>query len=139
MRQLKAWQLAFSFIGCFLGAGFVSGQELWQFFGSFGSSALWGAAFASALLCFFAAILMLVARRSGVTDMEKVIFWKDSPALRTALSVVEISFMFGIYIVMAAGAGSLAQQLTGAPWAGPVFSFIFCACSKSTSASSTLP
>lgn len=127
MRQLKAWQLAFTFIGCFLGAGFVSGQELWQFFGSFGAGGLWGAALASALLCFFAAILMLISRFTGVTDMEKIIYWKDAPILQTVLGIVEIVFMFSIYIVMIAGAGSLAEQLTGLGWVKPVFSAIFCA------------
>ena len=39
MKELKAIPLAFTYAGCFLGAGYVSGQELWQFFGSFGN---WG-------------------------------------------------------------------------------------------------
>ena len=70
MKQLKPWQLAFTFIGCFLGAGFVSGQELWQFFGVFGADGLFGAALASMLLCVFSAILMIIARRTGISDME---------------------------------------------------------------------
>lgn len=127
MRKIKAWQLAFSFTGCFLGAGFVSGQELRQFFGSFGASGLLGTALASLLLCLFSALLMLIARKTGVTDMEKVIYWKDVPALRTLLGILEVSFMFGIYVVMIAGAGSLAEQLTGAVWVKPVFSILFCA------------
>ena len=36
MKEIKIIPLAFAFAGCFLGAGFVSGQELWQFFGEFG-------------------------------------------------------------------------------------------------------
>ena len=39
MKQIKTMTLAFTYVGCFLGAGFISGQELWQFFGSFGN---WG-------------------------------------------------------------------------------------------------
>ena len=127
MKTIKAWQLAFSFTGCFLGAGFVSGQELWQFFGSFGSSGLLGTALASALLCFFSAILMIISRKTGISDMEKVIFWKNIPALHTALGIIELVFMFSIYIVMIAGAGSLAEQLSGLSWIKPVFSAVFCA------------
>ena len=37
MKEIKTWSLAFTYVGCFLGAGFISGQELWQFFGSFGN------------------------------------------------------------------------------------------------------
>ena len=126
MKQLKPWQLAFTFIGCFLGAGFVSGQELWQFFGVFGTDGLFGAALASMLLCVFSAILMIIARRTGISDMEKVIFWREAPVLQAITGVIEIIFMFSIYIVMIAGAGSLAEQLTGLVWIKPVFSALFC-------------
>ena len=34
--QIRGRQLAFTWIGCFLGAGFVSGQEISQFFTHFG-------------------------------------------------------------------------------------------------------
>ncbi|MBO7738860.1 MAG: hypothetical protein J6S18_00675, partial [Oscillospiraceae bacterium] len=127
MKQLKPLQLAFTFIGCFLGAGFVSGQELWQFFGAFGANGLFGAALASVLLCFFSAILMIIARRTGISDMEKVVFWREAPVVQNVLAVVEIIFMFSIYIVMIAGAGSLSEQLTGLKWIKPVFSALFCA------------
>ncbi len=127
MKLLKPHQLAFSFIGCFLGAGFVSGQELWQFFGSFGASGLLGAALASALLCFFAGILMIISRKTGITDMEKVIYWKNAPRLQIIFAIIELVFMFSIYIVMIAGAGSLAEQLTGLGWIKPAFSALFCA------------
>ena len=36
MKEIKIIPLATAYAGCFLGAGFVSGQELWQFFGEFG-------------------------------------------------------------------------------------------------------
>ena len=127
MKQLKPLQLAFTFIGCFLGAGFVSGQELWQFFGAFGAKGFLGAALASVLLCFFAAILMIITRRTGIADMEKVIFWREAPVLQAIFGVIEIVFMFCIYIVMIAGAGSLAEQLTGLGWMKLVFSALFCA------------
>ena len=42
MKQLSAMQLALSYTGVFLGAGFVSGQELWQFFSCFGPIGLLG-------------------------------------------------------------------------------------------------
>ena len=37
MKKIGSLKLGLSFAGCFLGAGYVSGQELWQFFGSFGT------------------------------------------------------------------------------------------------------
>ena len=40
-KELTAGQIAMAFTGSFLGAGFVSGQELTQFFAAFG---VWGLA-----------------------------------------------------------------------------------------------
>jgi uncharacterized membrane protein YkvI len=34
MNEMKTLPLAFTYVGVFLGAGFVSGPELWQFFGA---------------------------------------------------------------------------------------------------------
>ena len=50
MKEIKTWSLAFTYVGCFLGAGFISGQELWQFFGSFGNWGYVGFAAAAVLL-----------------------------------------------------------------------------------------
>ena len=37
-QKIGTLRLALTFAGCFLGAGYVSGQELWQYFGAFGAS-----------------------------------------------------------------------------------------------------
>ena len=43
-RKIGALRLGLTFAGCFLGAGYVSGQELWQYFGAFGTHGLLGLA-----------------------------------------------------------------------------------------------
>ena len=42
MNHISTLQFALSYVGVFLGAGFVSGQELWQFFACFGPVGLLG-------------------------------------------------------------------------------------------------
>ena len=42
MKKISWVQLCFTFVGVFLGAGFVSGQELWKFFSCFGAAGLAG-------------------------------------------------------------------------------------------------
>ena len=49
-QKIGTLRLALTFAGCFLGAGYVSGQELWQYFGAFGGMGLPGLAAALALL-----------------------------------------------------------------------------------------
>ena len=49
-QKIGTLRLALTFAGCFLGAGYVSGQELWQYFGAFGARGLLGLVLAVALL-----------------------------------------------------------------------------------------
>ena len=49
-KKWNAGSIGLTFAGSFLGAGYVSGQELWQFFGSFGGGGLLGVLAAMALL-----------------------------------------------------------------------------------------
>lgn len=49
-QKIGTLRLALTFAGCFLGAGYVSGQELWQYFGAFGARGLLGLALAVVLL-----------------------------------------------------------------------------------------
>jgi len=68
MKPLKPGRLALTFAGCFLGAGYVSGQELWQFFGQFGLWGLAGLLLAMGLLCAFGVLLLRLAVLSGCVE-----------------------------------------------------------------------
>ena len=56
-QKIGTLRLALTFAGCFLGAGYVSGQELWQYFGAFGARGLLGLVLAGALLGVGSALL----------------------------------------------------------------------------------
>ena len=49
-QTISARQLGAAFSGCFLGAGYVSGREMWQFFGRFGPVGWLGLCLSIALL-----------------------------------------------------------------------------------------
>lgn len=126
MKKLSIPEIAFTYIGSFLGAGFVSGQELWQFFGSYGMWGIAGLLIAACLFVFLGTVLFSLTAKSGICEMDKIAMWKDIGWLRTVIAVIEISFMFGIYIIMASGAGTTAAQLTGIPAIKPIICFVFC-------------
>ena len=42
MKKIGVIQLGLSAAGTFLGAGFISGQEIWSFFGRFGAAGIPG-------------------------------------------------------------------------------------------------
>lgn len=114
-------------MGCFLGAGFVSGQELWQYFGCFGIQGILGLFTACLILTGLGLILLLTAGMSGTGEMDRVVIPSDIPWLRGVTGAVQISFMFGIYTVMASGAGTLIESQTGSHLARILGSAVFCA------------
>ena len=123
MKQVSARQLALSFTGVFLGAGFVSGQELWQFFACFGPIGTVGFV-ATALLFFLVnyAALSLV-RATGNEDMAWAMTPGDRPRLRLLVGTMQSVLLFGVMVIMIAGASALLHQLAGLPTAaaGAVF------------------
>ena len=66
MKPISARQIAVVFTGSFLGAGFLSGQELLQFFGVFGGFGLVGMALA--ILAFVGFSRMVMAGLSSTTS-----------------------------------------------------------------------
>ncbi len=126
MNKLNKLNLAFAFTGSFIGAGFVSGQELWQFFASFGVLGYIGFAFAIALLSLISYILLCFSYKSGIVEIDRVIFPNGSKALRATVSAIEISFLIGIYIIMASGAGALVSQMFEINFLKFVSSIAFC-------------
>lgn len=115
MKKIGSLNLGLAFAGCFLGAGYVSGQELWQFFGSFGSSGIAGLLLAVALLFFTGVIMLLLGRATGLSDVGRLVIERDIPALRAAVTVLEVLFLFGVGTIMSAGVGALLEQLVGLP------------------------
>jgi len=104
-----------AFTGSFLGAGFVSGQELTQFFAAFGGYGLLGMVVAVLMLLTLSCLVMKIARQTGIIEFEKIIVRKQKPWLRAIFGGVFIFFLFGVVVVMTAGAGALLNQVFGLP------------------------
>ena len=110
MKRLGVLSLGFTFAGCFLGAGYVSGQELWQFFGTFGMPGIGGLSLAVLLQCIFGIILLLLARDTGLDELDRIVIRRERPILRVLTGAAEMIFMFGVCVIMYAGAGALLAQ-----------------------------
>lgn len=125
--QIRGRQLAFTWIGCFLGAGFVSGQEISQFFNHFGLPGLLGQVGAVLLLSLLCGVVFSLSKKTGRSEVHEIAVPVENPILRGVAVVVAISYMYGIYVVMCAGAGTLLEQLTGSYTLRLVCSAAFCA------------
>lgn len=124
MKKLNIFQLSMTLAGCFLGAGYVSGQELWQFFGSYGKPGFLGFLLAMILLFLFCLIILHLANKRNLTDMAEIVIPYEIPWLRTIFGITQVTLLFGIYIIMSAGAASLLEQMLHIPPA--VGGGIFC-------------
>ena len=102
-QKIGTLRLALTFAGCFLGAGYVSGQELWQYFGAFGARGLLGLVLAVALLGGTGVLLLRLSARTGIETMDAL-------------------------IVRAAGIGALGEQMLGLPvWLGAAIACVLIA------------
>lgn len=119
----SALRLGFTFAGCYLGAGYVSGQELWQFFGCFGRQGIGGLLLAVTLSFFFGVLLLRLVQRTGCDQTDALVIHRPIPPLRDLVGLLQLFFLFGIFVIMAAGVGALTAQLFGIStlWGSAVF------------------
>ena len=119
MKKIGTLNLGLTFAGCFLGAGYVSGQELWQFFGSFGKNGFFGLLLAISLLLAVGVMMILLGRMARSEEIDRLVVCWELPLLRGAVTLLELLFLFGVGTIMSAGVGALLGQLIGLPqWIG---------------------
>ena len=115
LKGISSSHIAMAFTGSFLGAGFVSGQELTQFFAAFGGYGLLGMVAAVLMLLTLSCLAMKVARQTEIIEFEKIVVRRKMTWLRAIFGGVFIFFLFGVVVVMTAGAGALVNQVFGIP------------------------
>lgn len=112
----KVLQLASAFIGVIVGAGFASGQEILQYFTSFGLPGTIGAIVSTALFAYLGMVLMQIGSRMKTTSHRDAIYKISGKALGTVIDYIIIFTLFGVGVVMVAGAGSNLSQQFGFPY-----------------------
>ena len=119
MKELKAMPLAFTYAGCFLGAGYVSGQELWQFFGSFGNWGYLGFLIAIGLFMLLGIMLIRLTQMTGCEEVDRLLVPWNLPWLRTASGLIVAGMLLCTAVIMTAGVAALLHQLFAVPvWLG---------------------
>jgi len=111
----EIFRLASAFVGVIVGAGFASGQEILQFFTSFGAVGLLGGIISSAVFMFLAMALAALGQHVGAESHKPVVTLICGKYVGAFVDAFITFFMFGVAVVMLAGAGSLLQQFTGVP------------------------
>jgi uncharacterized membrane protein YkvI len=109
-RTVVVCQIAFTYIGTVVGAGFATGQEILQFFTKYGAVAMFTILISTALFIWFGTKVMLLSNELGAKsyeDLNKHLFGKRIGEWISLIMLVEL---FSISVVMLAGAGSVFEE-----------------------------
>ncbi|WP_342514219.1 hypothetical protein MKY34_05530 [Sporosarcina sp. FSL K6-1522] len=104
-----------AFIGIIVGAGFASGQEILQYFTSFGLMGNVAAIVSTALFAYLGMILTRLGSRMRTTSHKDVIYKISGRYLGVIVDAIIIFTLFGVGVVMIAGAGANLNQQFGLP------------------------
>jgi len=118
MKKKKAmWEVMFrvlkmgsAFIGIIVGAGFASGQEILQYFTSFGHMGTVAAIVSTILFAYLGMTLTKIGSRLQALSHKDAIYTISGRWLGIIVDAILVFTLFGVGVVMVAGAGSLLNQ-----------------------------
>lgn len=117
MRNLiQVLQIACTYIGTIVGAGFATGQEILQFFTRFGGVATLMIGLTTMLFIWLGTKIMLLAHDIGARSYEDLNTHLFGEKIGKTISYAMLFLLFGITSVMLAGGGSIFQEHFNLPY-----------------------
>jgi len=101
------FKTCFTIIGTFIGAGFVSGQEIYLFFNTYGNIGIVGLLIASAVISLIVYQSYNFIEKYKVSNVFSVV--KNNKIKKIAIIVTNI-FLVIIFFIMIAGTGAYLEQ-----------------------------
>ena len=115
----KTFKVALALVGLTVGAGFASGQEVIQYFLSFGYWGIAGAAVAGLAIAVFSGWVYQLGSYYLADDHSAVFKSVSRPWIAKYMDITTMFTLFCIGFVMVAGAGANLEQQFGLPtWVG---------------------
>lgn len=114
--HVRTLQIAFTYIGTIVGAGFATGQEILRFFTRYGHWALLTILLATALFIWLGTKMMVLARRveaDSYEDFNRHLFGEKAGS---SISLFTLVILIGVNSIMLAGAGAIFQEHLGLPF-----------------------
>ncbi|MBE1555127.1 hypothetical protein [Sporosarcina limicola] len=111
----KILKMGSAFIGIIVGAGFASGKEVLQYFTSFGLLGIAGAIVSTVLFAYLGMSLTRIGSRMRTTSHKDAIYKISGRYLGIIVDYIIIFTLFGVGVVMIAGAGANLNQQFGLP------------------------
>ncbi|WP_341320943.1 hypothetical protein NSQ62_15000 [Solibacillus sp. FSL H8-0523] len=107
----KSLQIATAFVSLVVGAGFASGQEIMQYFTSYGVTSIFGCIVAAIIFSFLGMTLAQMGSDLQTTSHKEGLYYIGGRFFGPVLDLLICFVLFGIAIVMLAGAGSAFNQM----------------------------
>lgn len=108
-------QIGGAVMGSIVGSGFASGQEVLQFFTSYGIPGIWGAILTTALFAFMCAGVTYYGYKFAASQHFSAFRHYCGKYFGMFLDVFCVLFCFSVAIVMTSGAGAMMEQQFGLP------------------------
>jgi len=109
-------KLAALYITIIMGAGFASGQELLQYFVSFGTSGIWGLIAAGIIFGLTGWAVLDICRQHKLGDYRALIGHLCGKRIGMFLEWLVAAFLFVLFVAMLSASGAMLQQATGLPF-----------------------
>ncbi len=108
--QVGVFKVAAAYIGTIVGAGFASGQEVLQFFSSFGLAGIWSIIISTAFFIFFGYTVLILGMKLNANSHIEIIRFASGKVIGTFIDIIITIFLFGASAAMIAGAGAIFQE-----------------------------
>ena len=108
-------RVAGAYIGAIIGAGYASGQEILQFFGSYGWIGIVGSIITVGIYPILGYYIVLLGEKLKVKSHKNIIYALFGRVIGTIVDVLLAFFLFGVGVIMIAGSGSLFSQHFNVP------------------------
>ena len=121
MDLKTVYRIAATAIACVIGAGFVSGQEVWQFFGVNGWFGILPIVIAVSLFGIGAAVVLWYAHETDADSMEVLVSPTKHPLAKWGVVIFENVLHYAFYVLMAAATGALGESYGLPTFVGVLF------------------
>ena len=112
-------QVAFTYVGTVVGAGFASGQEILKFFGRYGAEGLLGALAAGVLFALLGGVIVRTSAEQGTRSYKQYARYLFGERMARWVDAIIIFFLYSGLSVMLVASGSLISQVFGCSlWPG---------------------
>lgn len=117
MRNISnGLKIAVIYASVFVGAGFVSGQELLQYFVRFGQRGMAGIMTAGALFALVGWAVLRICKRQKITNYHGLMTHLFGPKFGSVMEGIVTTFSFCLFVAVFAGAGATGREAFGLPF-----------------------